>query len=182
MKIVLCGDGGVGKTVLRDRYLGRGFQTKYMMTIGADFALKEATVDNNKIRFQIWDLAGQQRFANVRAVYYTGCLGGLLLFDVTRRDSFENCTNWIKEIWKHNGRGVIPIVLLGNKADLRDSHPDAITSDVAKKFAMELSDQTRPHGFDIHYLDTSAKTGQNVVEAFDELGRVYFSFIEKLKK
>ena len=182
MKIVLAGDGGVGKTALRERYLGRGFQSKYMMTIGADFALKEAAVDTRSIKFQIWDLAGQQRFNAVRSVYYLGCLGALLMFDVTRKESFEACANWIKEIWTNNGKGVIPVVLLGNKADLRDQHPDSISAEMAKRYTVKLSEQTKAHGFDIHYMDTSAKTGLNVAQSFEELGRVYFAYVEKQKK
>ncbi|MHA2364982.1 MAG: GTP-binding protein [Candidatus Hodarchaeales archaeon] len=182
MKIVLTGDGGVGKTAIRERYLGRGFQSKYMMTIGADFALKEAVIDGRSIKFQIWDLAGQQRFGAVRSVYYLGCLGALLLFDVTRRESFENLQSWIKEIWNHNGKGVIPIVLLGNKVDLRDQYPDSISNEVAERYCAKLSEQTQPHGFDIRFLETSAKTGLNVAEAFDVLGQVYFEYLEKQKK
>lgn len=69
MKIVLAGDGAVGKTAIRERYLGKGFSSNYMMTIGADFALKEAHVREKSIKFQIWDLAGQPRFGTVRSVY-----------------------------------------------------------------------------------------------------------------
>lgn len=183
MKIVLCGDGGVGKTALRERYLGRGFQSKYMMTIGADFALKEATIDGKAIKFQIWDLAGQQRFGAVRSVYYLGCLGALLLFDVTRQESFENLQLWIKEIFYHNGKGVIPLVVLGNKVDLRDSgsHPDSITDEIALRYCDKLSEKTKPHGFEVKYLQTSAKTGLNVAESFDMLGKVYFEYLESKK-
>ncbi|OLS27883.1 MAG: GTPase KRas precursor [Candidatus Heimdallarchaeota archaeon LC_3] len=182
MKIVLAGDGGVGKTALRERYLGRGFQSKYMMTIGADFALKETTIDGKSIKFQIWDLAGQQRFNAVRSVYYLGCLGGLLLFDVTRKESFEACAAWVKEIWTNNGKGTIPLVLLGNKSDLRDAHPDSISPEVAQRYADKLSEQAKQYGFGIHYMDTSAKTGLNVGEAFEELGKVYFQYLEKQRK
>ncbi|MHA2274635.1 MAG: GTP-binding protein, partial [Candidatus Kariarchaeaceae archaeon] len=177
MKIVLAGDGAVGKTALRHRYLGEGFQSKYMMTIGADFALKEVTIDGKAIKFQIWDLAGQQRFEVVRSVYYAGCLGALLLFDITRVDSFQNCSKWIKEIWTNNGKGTIPIVLLGNKSDLRDHADNPITSELAQRYADKLSEQTRPKGFHIRYLDTSAKTGLNVPEAFEELGRTYLEYV-----
>lgn len=182
MKIVLAGDGGVGKTALRERYLGRGFQSKYMMTIGADFALKEAVIDGRAIKFQIWDLAGQTRFGAVRSVYYLGCLGALLLFDVTRRESFENLENWIKEIWNHNGKGVIPLVILGNKVDLRDQHPDSITDEMAQRYCAKLTDQTKENGFEVRYLQTSAKTGLNVAESFDMLGKVYFEYLDKNKK
>lgn len=181
MKIVLAGDGGVGKTAIRERYLGRGFQSKYMMTIGADFALKESVITGRSIKFQIWDLAGQQRFGAVRSVYYLGCLGALLLFDVTRRESFENLQNWIKEIWNNNGKGIIPIVVLGNKVDLRDQYPDNISNEVAKRYCAKLTEQTKSHGFDIQFMETSAKNGLNVGEAFDKLGKVYFDYIEQQK-
>ena len=70
VKIVLAGDGAVGKTTLRRRYLGEGFQASYMMTIGADFAVKRVDIGGKTITFQIWDLAGQPRFQMVRELYY----------------------------------------------------------------------------------------------------------------
>ncbi|MHA1449172.1 MAG: Rab family GTPase [Candidatus Hodarchaeales archaeon] len=182
MKIVLAGDGAVGKTALRERYLGKGFQAKYLMTIGADFALKEASIDNKDLKFQIWDLAGQQRFSAVRSVYYLGCLGALLLFDVTRPETFENLQNWVDELWKNNGKGVIPLVILGNKVDLRDQFPNHVTDEQALSYCEKLSEKTRSEGFEIQYLPTSAKTGLNVAESFDKLGTVYFQFVEKGKK
>ncbi|MHA2295479.1 MAG: GTP-binding protein [Candidatus Hodarchaeales archaeon] len=182
MKIVLAGDGAVGKTALRERYLGKGFQAKYLMTIGADFALKESKIDGRDLKFQIWDLAGQQRFSAVRSVYYLGCLGALLLFDVTRPDTFENIQSWVDEIWKNNGKGSIPIVLLGNKVDLRDQFPNHVTDEQAMTYAERLSEKTRSEGFEVNYLPTSAKTGLNVPDSFDALGKVYFQFVEKGKR
>ena len=126
MKIVLAGDGAVGKTALRERYLGKGFSSNYMMTIGADFALKEATIREKNIKFQIWDHAGQPRFGTVRSVYYYGCLGALLLFDVTRPDTFTNLENWLEEIFKHNGKfvwkflSIIKIPLITNSYQALD--------------------------------------------------------------
>ena len=83
MKVVLCGDGAVGKTAIRQRYLGKGFQSTYLMTIGADFAVKEVNIKFKEtsypIKFQIWDLAGQPRFEAVRGLYYAGCLGALMV-------------------------------------------------------------------------------------------------------
>ncbi|MFW9993971.1 MAG: Rab family GTPase [Candidatus Odinarchaeota archaeon] len=177
-KIVLAGDGAVGKTSLRERYLGRGFKSQYLQTVGADFALSTEKIGQKEVKFQIWDLAGQQRFQAVRSVYYAGALGALLVFDITRRDSFENLSSWVDEIWKHNGKGTIPVVLLGNKFDLRDEHSDCITEKEALKFAKDLSKKTKEKGFDIRFLNTSAKTGLNVSEAFQAIGEVYFSIAE----
>ena len=179
MKIVLMGDGAVGKTALRERYLGKGFQSTYMMTIGADFAIKEQEITGKMVKFQIWDLAGQTRFGAVRSVYYLGCLGGLLLYDVTRPESFANLQNWISEYWKNNGKGVIPVVILANKVDLRDQFPNSVSTEEGQEYCAKLSEQTMPHGFETRYLETSAKTGQNVPEAFATLGEVYFKFVEE---
>ena len=178
MKIVLAGDGAVGKTALRERYLGKGFSSNYMMTIGADFALKEATIREKSIKFQIFDLAGQPRFGTVRSVYYYGCLGALLVFDVTRPDTFTNLDSWIDEIYKHNGKGAIPVVLLGNKVDLRESFPNHVTDAQAEEFAAKKSEDTQKSGFSIKYMPTSAKSGLNVSAAFDALGNVYLDYVE----
>ncbi|MFW9994183.1 MAG: Rab family GTPase [Candidatus Odinarchaeota archaeon] len=180
MKIILAGDGAVGKTSLRERYLGRGFTGQYLKTIGADFALKKETIGDEDLKFQIWDLAGQQRFQNVRSVYYNGALGALLLFDVTRRDSFENLDLWVEEIWKNNGKGFIPIVVLGNKYDLRDQVPDCIDENEAQNYCKELSKKTKEKGFEIEFLNTSAKTGLNVGKAFQTLGKVYFDLMKEI--
>ncbi|MFW9993788.1 MAG: Rab family GTPase [Candidatus Odinarchaeota archaeon] len=179
MKIILAGDGAVGKTSLRERYLGRGFTGQYLETVGADFALKIDNIGGENIKFQIWDLAGQPRFQTVRSVYYSGAKGALLLFDITRRSSFENLNSWVDEIWKHNGSGVIPIVVLGNKYDLRDDFAKCIEESEAREFCSELSEQTKEKGFEIKFLNTSAKTGLNVEESFQTLGKVFFDFLKE---
>ena len=90
IKLVLAGDGAVGKTTLRRRYLGEGFQSSYMMTIGADFAVKRVDIGGRQITFQIWDLAGQQSFKLVRGSFYSGAFAALLCFDLTNQVSFDN--------------------------------------------------------------------------------------------
>lgn len=180
MKIVLAGDGAVGKTALRERYLGRGFKSQYLQTIGADFALNTVKIGGKDVKFQIWDLAGQTRFTAVRSVYYTGCLGALLLFDITRRESFDNLQSWLDEIWKHNGKGMIPVVLLGNKYDLKDDVPDHVGEKEAEAYAKKLTKKTvSSSGFKVKFMNTSAKSGLNVSEAFETLGKVYFDFKKK---
>ena len=164
-KIVLIGQGGVGKTSLRRRYLGEGFEASYLATIGADFATKKIDNEGSKIA-QIWDLAGQSRFAVVREGYYRGTKV-ILVFDISRRETYFAVPNWIKEMME--GMGIdepIPMVLVGNKADLRDGDPTFIEEEQAKEYAKQLSEWS---GMDIPYIESSAKTGLNVDQIFDSL-------------
>ncbi|MHA2272547.1 MAG: GTP-binding protein [Candidatus Hodarchaeales archaeon] len=183
-KIALLGDGAVGKTALRDRFLGKEFMGTYTMTIGADFASKLITINGQELKFQIWDLAGQPRFKAVREAYYRGAVGALLVYDVVRPPSFEATPTWIMEAWKNNGKGRIPIVILGNKIDLRPSQPEVlqIRTEQGQALAEELSEITQPHGFGIDFLETSALTGENVENAFRSLAKNILSYIETKKR
>ena len=124
IKIVLLGDGAVGKTALRLRFMGHGFQSSYLSTIGADFALKEVRTAHPKTKeeittkLQIWDLAGKQHYSNIRSNYYIGAHGAFIVYDVSRRSSFDNISNWIVELKKNIGNK-IPIFIIANKIDLR---------------------------------------------------------------
>ncbi|MHA2231242.1 MAG: GTP-binding protein [Candidatus Hodarchaeales archaeon] len=182
MKIVLIGEGAVGKTALRARYLGQGFDfANYSVTIGADFVIREQDIAlpdappdefPTRVKFQIWDIAGQPRFSELRKLYYRGALGALLLFDVSRRSSTETLVNWAREFFHHNGRGALPVILIGNKIDLRAQLPDALSTADGEGLAAEL--RALPALQDstafVKYLETSAKTGENVHEAFQLLG------------
>ncbi|MFQ5979011.1 MAG: GTP-binding protein [Candidatus Heimdallarchaeota archaeon] len=183
-KITLLGDGAVGKTALRNRFLGKEFTGTYTMTIGADFASKKLALEEQELKFQIWDLAGQPRFKAVREAYYRGAVGALLIYDVVRPSSFENTPTWIMEAWKHNGKGRIPIVVLGNKIDLRPTQPEAlqIKTEQGQALAEELSTMTSSFGFNVHFLETSAATGENVEEAFNLLGENILSYIRAKKR
>jgi small GTP-binding protein len=178
----LIGDGGVGKTALRERYLGKGFKAQYLLTIGADFAMRDDLIDGKSIRYQIWDLAGQQRFDAVREVYYKGCIGALLVYDVTRPDSYFNTPKWINELWTNNGRGRVPIIVVANKIDMRELSDDTVSSEQGRVFTDRLTNLTKPEGFACNFIETSAKTGINVDRAFEMLGINIMKFVEKQRK
>ncbi|MFW9855464.1 MAG: Rab family GTPase [Candidatus Thorarchaeota archaeon] len=185
VKIVLAGDGAVGKTSIRRQYLGEGFQEDYQMTIGADLATKNSSTiypGGKQIKFVIWDLAGQPRFDVVRKAYYNSAVGALVVFDVTRLESFQNIVAWMNELWKNNGRGPVPIIILGNKADLRSSEILSVEDKKAQVFVERLSQISRRYrGFRIHYLPTSAKTGKNIETAFELLGEAIMDFFASAK-
>ncbi|MFW9779403.1 MAG: GTP-binding protein [Candidatus Heimdallarchaeota archaeon] len=183
-KIVLIGDGGVGKTALRRAWLGEGFKTEYLMTIGADFASKEMSVYHSEskrsyqLKFQIWDLAGQPRFKAVRDLYYRGAMGALCFFDITNPESYQNLVEWIKAFWSLNGHGKKPFIIVGAKVDLRESpaFPSQVASKHGKTYAEEVTKFTkRKFGFSVKYIETSAKENINVDDAFLFLAREIIS-------
>ena len=176
-KITLLGEGAVGKTSLRRTYLGESFKEGYMMTIGADFAVKKMNINQTEYTLQIWDLAGQQRFSAVREVYYRGTAGALLVFDISRPETYEILPNWLHELIRNNKNRIVPLVLIGNKEDLRDSTPYA----VPKEYAMEYADQlSQWSGFYVPYMETSAKTGLNVEQVFALLTESISQYFERM--
>ena len=174
LKICLLGDGAVGKTSIRTRYLGEGFTTKYSETIGADFALKFAKMtykDNEErlMKYQIWDIAGQPRYTQVRSILFDRSDGGLLLFDISNHNSLLSTYDWLKTYVQYAGIGAC--ILVGNKSDLRQENvSNLVTQEEGRAMAKRLSDEfKRP----IPYIETSAKTGENVDKAFEILARTY---------
>ncbi len=186
VKVVLLGDAAVGKTSLRRRWMGEKFKGHYLMTIGADFSVKTIKVNFGGepvfFKFQVWDLAGQVRFQVVREGYYKGAHGAILIYDITNMESYQNTPNWIYEFWKNNGRGVTPFILVANKIDLRNQIPHTIRPEYGNNYAAQLSEVTRPYGFEVPYLETSAKTGENVDQAFQLLGETITKYSETLDK
>jgi small GTP-binding protein len=161
-KIILLGPGAVGKTSLLHRFVMNQFSSSYRMTMGVDFLKKELNVQNNTINLTIWDVAGQERFKFMRKNYYRGAQGALLIFDLTRENTFNKLINkWYPEMIQFLTND-IPFLLIGNKLDLIKEIGYVVDSNSPKEFA-ESKDSI--------YIETSAKTGENVEESFEELSR-----------
>ena len=165
-KIVLAGEGSVGKTSLRENYMGKNFQKSRMMTIGADFASTQVTVDGSSIFLQIWDLAGQSMFDYLRTNYYYGAHGALLVFDLTRKGTFDNLPEWIEEARKYCGNPSLPTVTLANKQDLENT---MVSERSINTFIQELNLYNSNQNTNHSWMYTSALTGLNVKEAFTRL-------------
>jgi len=159
-KVVLIGEGGVGKTSTLNRFVKNQFQEQYILTIGANFLKKEVKFKKTTVNLIIWDMAGQSRFASFRKNFYTDTSGALLIFDLTRADTYYKLENWIKEL--NESAGEIPFVLIGNKCDLLEDLGRSIDPIKTEEFARNRNSI---------YIETSAKTGENVEEAFKELTR-----------
>jgi small GTP-binding protein len=163
-KIVLIGDGAVGKTSIRRRYMGEGFRTDFLATMGADFAYLKTDIDDNEIEWQIWDLAGQPAFRNVMKAYYKGSMGALAVFDVTQPDTLENIDSWTQEAQFHAKTFLeLPVVIVGNKIDLRDEIPNCTKT---------INGFVKAKSLNAEFIETSAKTGENIDDAFTKLAHL----------
>eukprot|EP00164_Ancoracysta_twista_P002960 GFYU01003942.1.p1 GENE.GFYU01003942.1~~GFYU01003942.1.p1 ORF type:complete len:207 (-),score=54.24 GFYU01003942.1:606-1226(-) len=152
--LVMLGDSGVGKTSLLLRFADDTFTESHISTIGVDFKIRTIMLDGKTIKLQIWDTAGQERFRIITSTYYRLAHGIFVVFDVTRRDSFQNVKRWLFEIDKHAQKSVSK-VLVGTKIDLASKR--VVDQPQAKEFADKL---------DLPYIETSAKSNENVEKAF----------------
>lgn len=171
IKIILIGDGGVGKTSLRRRFMGQSIETNYIETIGADLAIKNLKIEVNAnvipIQYQIWDLSGQYIFSGIRPLYYKGISGAIIVYDLTNRSSFDNVLNWLEEIRRKSEKNPIPLIILGNKNDTRNSVNTVIDTAEGELLAKKVG--TIYYESTIPYYETSAITGENVMPAFLKL-------------
>jgi len=159
-KIVIFGDGGVGKTTLVNRYL-KGVFTSGAMTIGVDFHLKVMDIQGNKIVLQIWDYAGQDRFRFLFPSYVSGSEGAIFMFDVTRYSSIKSLSEWMEAFKRgfDSDDVKIPKIMVGGKIDLD------IQRSISRQDAEELA---KKYNFD-EYIECSSKTGENVEIIFNKL-------------
>ncbi|MFW9969151.1 MAG: Rab family GTPase [Candidatus Odinarchaeota archaeon] len=154
-KLILGGEGAVGKTSMVHRFVEDEFQTDYKSTIGTSIMKKECDFQGleSKVRFVIWDLAGQAQFKRVRQTYVANAEAGILVYDVTRKDTLDSLENWFNEI--KNVSPSISMILVGNKIDLEEDRE--ISTQQGAQIANKLN---------LSFIETSAKTGENINDAF----------------
>ena len=156
-KIVIIGDSGVGKTNLIGRYLKNEYKEDSKATVGVEFGEKKYEINGLKIKAQIWDTAGQERYRAITSMYYKGAKGGLIVFDLSSKSTFQNVEKWFNEI-KKTADPTINLILIGNKSDLKDKRQ--ISTEEGENKAKEMN---------VAYLETSALNADNVDKAFDLL-------------
>jgi small GTP-binding protein len=161
-KIIIFGDAGCGKTTLTQRFLTNLFKSEQTMTIGVDFEVKSLTVDEQKVKLQIWDFGGEERFRFLLHQYCKGANAAFFLYDITNRLSLDHLPDWTQIIREHAGD--IPIMLIGSKVDLKEFR--AVTREegilAAKKYNLST------------FIELSSKTGQNVEKSFDVITETLF--------
>ena len=163
IKIITLGDSHVGKSSLIVKYIDNKFSNVYMSTIGFDLKHKQITLnDGTDAKIMIYDTAGQERFKSLAANYIKKANGILLVYDISEHSTFENIGMWMESITEEKG-DKLPIVLVGNKADLTDERQ--VTYEEGKKLAEDK-------GF--HFFETSCKDGANVSECFIDLAELVY--------
>ena len=166
-KIVVIGDPSVGKTSVIRRFSENKFSTSYLPTIGADFNLKVIELPDAQVIMTVWDIGGHERFQEIRAFYYSGAHGGIIAFDLTRKDTYDNVRKWEEDIRKGAGEK-IPLIIMCNKADLEKRI--VISEEEIQQMAKDLQ---------IPYFVTSAKTGVNIQHAFEKMAQDCASYFTK---
>ncbi|XP_061569611.1 ras-related protein Rab-18a [Cololabis saira] len=157
LKILIIGESGVGKSSLLLRFTDDTFDPEQSATIGVDFKVKTICVDDNKAKLAIWDTAGQERFRTLTPSYYRGAQGVILVYDVTRRETFTKLDNWLNELETYCTRNDLVKMLVGNKIDKENHELDRAEG---LKFARKHS---------MLFIEASAKTKDGVQCAFEEL-------------
>ena len=156
-KIVVVGDCAVGKSNILSRYINNQFSKESKSTIGVELSSKCFKIDNKVIKINIWDTAGQERFTSITSAYYKGAKGALIVYDITRQDTFDNIDKWLREL-RLKINADIKVFIIGNKSDL--SLLRQVDYEEAKRKAEKLK---------VKLYETSALDSKNINEAFKTL-------------
>ncbi|KAJ8951810.1 hypothetical protein NQ318_019783 [Aromia moschata] len=169
-KYIIIGDMGVGKSCLLHQFTEKKFMADCPHTIGVEFGTRIIEVSGQKIKLQIWDTAGQERFRAVTRSYYRGAAGALMVYDITRRSTYNHLSSWLTDTRNLTNPSTV-IFLIGNKCDLEGQRD--VTYEEASKFAEENG---------LMFVEASARQmgnrGDNVEEAFLETAKKIYQSIQ----
>jgi len=166
-KLIVIGDAATGKSCLLHRFTEGRFKGDSTHTIGVEFGSKILELNGRTVKLQIWDTAGQERFRSVTRSYYRGAAACVVVYDITSRESYNHLHTWLNDA-RALATSQLMVVLVGNKSDLAESRQ--VSYQEANNYAQEN---------ELHFLETSAKTGENVEEIFDKIARSILYKIEQ---
>lgn len=161
IKLVLLGEAAVGKSSIVLRFVSNDFSENKEPTIGAAFLTQRVNIGEQTVKFEIWDTAGQERFASLAPMYYRNAQAALVVYDVTKPQSFMKARHWVKELHEQASKGIV-IALVGNKLDMVENGGER---KVAREEAEKLAEEEG-----LLFFETSAKSGENVNEVFLGIG------------
>ena len=155
-KYIIIGDAGVGKSNILLRYVYSTFKSDYQLTIGVEFGEKTVEIKGKIYKIQIWDTAGNEQFRSITRTYYKNSVCAIVVYDISRRETFDNVINWIEDCKLNSPKSVF-IILVGNKSDLEEDRQ--VTTEEGEEFA---------NRYGIRFFETSAKNSININEIFSE--------------
>ena len=156
-KVVLVGDSSVGKTNIMSKYLKNEFHEDSKATVGVEFGSKQFNIEGHQTKAQIWDTAGQERYKAITSAYYKGAKGAFVVYDITRKQSFDSVDRWINDL-KAAADKKLSIIIIGNKCDLEDQRQ------VNKEQGEE-----KAKNYEVAFMETSAFSGENLDKAFEKM-------------
>jgi small GTP-binding protein len=164
VKVVILGESSTGKTSLVLRLIKNIFEAgKAEPTIGAAFMVHNMSVDGRPAKLEIWDTAGQERFQSLAPMYYRGAAAAVIVYDITKRDTFERTKKWVLELRDRAPPGIV-IAIAGNKLDLEAQR--AVTAADAAEQLQQIESETGETGQRMLFIECSAKTGDGVQQLF----------------
>ncbi|KAK6736643.1 hypothetical protein RB195_019380 [Necator americanus] len=169
-KVVLLGEGAVGKSSLLMRYVENKFSPRHISTIQASFQSKQVDIDGAHITLNIWDTAGQEKYHALGPIYYRGSQGALLIFDITDQRSFERAKVWLKELQRALGDSVV-LMIVGNKFDLARNR--TVPLEEAQEYASSMGAM---------YEETSAKEDIGIEHTFERLCKAMITIAKDSSK
>ncbi|WAR06991.1 RB39A-like protein [Mya arenaria] len=168
-RLILIGDSTVGKSSLLKYFTDGKFDELCDPTVGVDFFARLLEVKNGvRVKLQLWDTAGQERFRSITRSYYRNSVGVMLVYDISKRQSFESITGWLAEAKFHIEPHQAVYMIIGHKADCDNDRQ--VSYREAQQFAQVNG---------LKYIETSAKNGQNVEEAFQLLAKDVYKLLEE---
>jgi small GTP-binding protein len=156
-KLIIVGDSNVGKTNIMSKYIHNQFNQHSKSTIGVEFGTKIVNIDNKKIKAQIWDTAGQERYKAITSAYYKGAKGAFVVYDITRKQSFDSVDRWINDLRAAADKN-LSIIIIGNKCDLED-----------QRQVNKEQGEDKAKNYEVAFMETSALSGENLDKAFEKM-------------
>jgi Ras-related protein Rab-1A len=179
LKLPLLGDPAVGKTTLVKAFMGGSLTDRYSPTLGVEIGKKVISFEFEgklfEVNYQLWDLAGQVTFKTIRSTYYRGASGIVLVYDISRYQTFLACEKWLEEAWGILGQ--VPVVLVGNKLDLRQQGKGEVSIEDGKDYAAKIQEGIN---LSTPFVEASALRARYADKPFKELARVILT--QKLKQ
>ncbi len=181
-KVLVLGDYGTGKTTLFNQYLQAAPGAEKKPSIKLELIEFIRVIEGKEHIIHLYDIPGRELASDKRSKLYKDCKGALVLYDISRPDTFRHALFWIEELINYSGIGKVPIILVGNKSDIRESSQRTLNPIDAKEFIFRLNRTSLKDGVDNHFFEVSAKSSKLLVSVIDQLLKSMLKHQEERKK